>query len=80
MTTTTTKTTTKRITISRYRASLVNEKTIKQFYSKKYMLSTVIAIIKSITVTISQNDIKYYLWKKGENITKPEEHLPLNQM
>ena len=80
VTTTTTKTTTKRITISRYRASLVNEKTIKQFYSKKYMLSTVIAIIKSITVTISQNDIKYYLWKKGENITKPEEHLPLNQM
>lgn len=80
VTTTTTKTTTKRITISRYRTSLVNEKTIKQFYSKKYMLSTVIAIIKSITVTISQNDIKYYLWKKGENITKPEEHLPLNQM
>ena len=77
VTTTTTKTTTKCITISRYRASLVNEKTIKQFYSKKYMLSTVIAIIKSITVTISQNDIKYYLWKKGENITKPEEHLYL---
>lgn len=77
VTTTTTKTTTKRKTISHYRTSLVNEKTIKQFYSKKYMLSTVIAIIKSITVTISQNDIKYYLWKKGENITKPEEHLYL---
>ena len=77
MTTTTTKTTTKRITISRYRASLVNEKAIKQFYSKKYMLSAVIAIIKSITVTISQNDIKHYLWKKGENIIKPEEHLYL---
>lgn len=70
VTTTTTKTTTKRITISCYRTSLVNEKTIKQFYSKKYMLSTVIAIIKSITVTISQNDIKYYLRKKGQKYHK----------
>lgn len=34
------------------------------------MLSTVIAIIKSITVTISQNDIKYYLWKKGQKYHK----------
>ena len=59
VTTTTTKTTTKQT--SHYRTSLVNEKTIKQFYSKKYMLSTVIAIIKSITVTISQNDMKHYL-------------------